>query len=163
MPPVLDIALEKLSSRGSQHMFACKARPRERQRHHVLQLIAETERPSGLVIPAASPEPAADRLIEQPMIQQRIERIVWRPHLDAIERVIPGCAYARSSRRGRVEMSVPGDQLTGVTAIGAFAEQEKQLPALARLQYTPDVQSGTGIQRRAGGARQGRVAERGGP
>ena len=52
MPPVLNVALDELSSRRAQQVLAGEIGPRERQRHDVLQLIAEPEGAPGLVIPA---------------------------------------------------------------------------------------------------------------
>ena len=115
VPPVLDVAFDELSSRGSKQMVAREGRPREQQRHHILQLIAEAECAAGLVVAAARPQPAADRLIQQPAIDQRIEGIVWRAHLDSDRACHPMTARTRvASRHGRVEVSVAGDQPGGV-------------------------------------------------
>ena len=56
---------------------------------------------------------------------------------------------ARARGHGRVDVAVPRDQLPRVVAVGALAQQEQQLPALARLQHAADVERGAGIQRRA--------------
>ena len=43
MPPVLDIPLLKLMGRTEKEMFADELGLRMDERHHVLQLVAETE------------------------------------------------------------------------------------------------------------------------
>jgi hypothetical protein len=73
MPPVLHVALHELSPRRAQQMLARQFGPRQRQRQDILQLIAKSVRAAGLVIAAARPEPARDRLIQEPAVHQRVE------------------------------------------------------------------------------------------
>ena len=74
----------------------------EKQRHHVLQLIAEAERAARLVIAGARPDAARQRLIEQPAVHQHVERIVRRAHLDRRR----ACRSTCRARRDRVRRSV---------------------------------------------------------
>ncbi len=122
VPPVLHVAFGKLPSCGAKEVLARKVRPCERQCHHVLQLIAKAKRAAGLVIPASRPQPAADGLIEQPSVHQRVKRIVGRADLDGGEGGIPRRVNARARVHRRVNVSVTRDQLARVIAIGAFAQ-----------------------------------------
>jgi len=63
MPPMLYVALDELMSGGAQKMFAGKRRFGMDQRHHILQLIAETVGTTTLIKASASPVAAAERLI----------------------------------------------------------------------------------------------------
>ena len=72
-------------------------------------------------------------------------------------------AHARARRLRAVDAAVARDQLPRVIAVGPLAEQEHQLPRLARLQDAADLQRGARIQSRAGLARERRLAERGRP
>ena len=58
MPPVQDVAFRKLLCRAAKQVFADQARLRVRERHRILQLVAETEGSAGLVVAAAAPESA---------------------------------------------------------------------------------------------------------
>ena len=44
------------------------------QHHRILQLIAESKRPAGLIKSRARPQPATDHLVEQPAIGQQVQR-----------------------------------------------------------------------------------------
>ena len=49
MPPMLHVTLDKLARSRPQEMFARKFALRNRQRHHVLELIAKTVRAADLI------------------------------------------------------------------------------------------------------------------
>jgi len=70
---MLDVAFDELPPGGAEQMLPGELRPRQQQRHHVLQLIAEAERSARLVIARARPEAAAHVLIDEPPIDQYIE------------------------------------------------------------------------------------------
>ena len=57
--------------------------------------------------------------------------------------------HPRARRHGRVDVSVTRDQTACVVAIGALAQQEEQLPALAGLQHASNLERRARIQRRA--------------
>jgi hypothetical protein len=65
VPPVLHVAFVELMSRAAQQVLACKARLGMDQRHRVLELIAEAEGAAGLVVAAARPEAASERLVQR--------------------------------------------------------------------------------------------------
>ena len=62
---------------------------------------------------------------------------------------------------GGVHVPWPRDELAGVIAVVAFAEQEDDAAALAGLQHAPDVKRRARIERRADLAGQRRLAQGG--
>ena len=82
MPPVLDVALHELAGRGAQEVLAREVRPATRERHDVLELVAEAVGAARLVEGGARPEPARQRLVEQPAVEQDVHRAVGRRDLD---------------------------------------------------------------------------------
>ena len=111
MPPVLHVAFPELARRAEQQMLAQKARLGVDQRHRVLQLIAEAEGAARLVVSAARPEAARQRLVEQPAVGQHVEGRVGRFHLHGAERVVPVLPdrFERRARRGgSAEATRPG-------------------------------------------------------
>ena len=133
VPPVLHVAFDELTARRAEQVRARELGPRERQRHHVLQLIAKAERAAGLVVAAARPEPAADRLVQQPVVQQRIERIVRGSNLHGAERLShsPHEPVA-SAACAAVDVAVACDQLARVIAIVPSPSSEQDLAAFSR-------------------------------
>jgi len=69
---VLHVAFGELPRGGTQQMFPREVRQHVRQCHAILQLIAETERTARLIKPGARPEPASQRLIQQPAIEHDV-------------------------------------------------------------------------------------------
>ena len=128
MPPVLHVAFDELARGGEHDMGAAEIRPRIQQRQRVLQLIAESERAAWLVRPTARPDPATERLIQQPAVHQQIERIVGRMHLDRAERVVPEPFRARDRIVDGGEARVACGELSGLRGGGALTEHEGDAP-----------------------------------
>ena len=141
-------------------MLARKVGPCEGQRHDVLQLIAKAERPAGLVVAAARPETAADRLVEQPAIHQRVERVVRRVHLHGVERPIPVRLHPAERRQGVLHAAVARDELACVIAIRALSQQEEQLAPLSRPQQASNLKRRARIQACANVPGEGRLVHR---
>src|ERR1700680_1514199 len=89
MPPMLDVALDKLAARSPQDVFSCELGSGDGNRHAILQLVTKPVRAAYLIKTRARPHPAAKRLVEQPPIQHDIHALVGRLHLDGIEKAIP--------------------------------------------------------------------------
>src|SRR3990167_665413 len=70
MPPMLDITLLELMGRAQKEMLTHEPRLGVDERHHVLQLVAETEGAPRLVVSAAGPKTARERLVQEPAIGQ---------------------------------------------------------------------------------------------
>jgi len=60
---MLNISRLKLASRAQEQVFAQKVGLGVEERHHVLQLIAETEGAPRLVVSIPRPEAARERLV----------------------------------------------------------------------------------------------------
>ena len=99
MPPVLDVALGELAGRGPQQLLPRQVRPCRRQRHDVLELVAEAVRAARLVERRPRPEPAGQRLVEQPAVEQDVHRPVGRPDLDRGHQVVPPRPHRAQRRR----------------------------------------------------------------
>ncbi len=161
VPPVLDIAFDELPCRRAEQVLARKIGPCEGQRHDVLQLIAKAERPAGLVVPAARPEAAADRLVQQPAIHQHVERVVRRVHLHGVERPIPRPpAPGASAASASSDAAVARDELAGMIAIGALSQQEEELAPFSRPQDASNLKRRARIQARADVSGERRLAHR---
>ena len=60
---MLDISFLELMGRAEEEVFAHEPRFGMDERHHVLQLVAETECAPGLVVSAPRPETACECLV----------------------------------------------------------------------------------------------------
>ena len=89
MPPMLHIAFAELMRGGAQQMLAGEGRFGMHQRHHVLQLVAESVGAAGLIKPGAAPEPAAQGLIQQPAVGHHIHGGIGRFDVHRAERSVP--------------------------------------------------------------------------
>ena len=54
---MLHVAFDELPAGGDQQMLAQQLRSREREGHHILQLIAKAERPARLIEARPCPQP----------------------------------------------------------------------------------------------------------
>ncbi len=119
MPPMLDISLRELTGRAAEQVLAHEAWLCVDERHHVLQLVAETEGAPRLVVSAPCPKTARERLVEEPPVGQHVEGLVGRFHIDCAESVVPILPHrferaARGSRSPKAMHQVPG--VIGVSA-----------------------------------------------
>ena len=109
MPPVLHVALHELPRRGAQQMLPRQPARRHRQRHHVLQLVAEPVGAPRLVEGRARPHPTGQRLVQQPAIEHQVHRAVRRLDLDRARDVIP-LGRDRLEDEVEVEVAIAGHQ-----------------------------------------------------
>ena len=124
VPPVLHVAFDELPAGGAQQVRARQVGPREQQRHHVLQLIAEAERAARLVVAGARPQPAAHVLVEQPAVHQHVERVV--------RRAAPGsCRASRPTTPARVAArpSAASDRARGARSAARRASASVPWPS----------------------------------
>src|SRR5437762_2121376 len=117
MPPVLHVAFVKLARGAEQQVFTYKAWFGMDQRHHILQLVAKTDRASRLIEAAARPETAGKGLVHQPAIQQNVDGRIGCFDIHGAERVIPilpnglECAASRCrSPKAMGQVPPPGAQ-----------------------------------------------------
>src|SRR5258705_12244538 len=99
MPPVLQVAFDELPAGCPQQVFTGQIWASQGQRHDILQLIPEAISTAWLVIASTRPDTAADVLVDEPAVHQRIERIVRCADANGIQRSIPELSHA--VERGR--------------------------------------------------------------
>ena len=86
---MLNVAFLELMPRVQQNLRACQFGFGVNQRHHILQLIAEAERPAGLIERRTRPDSAHQRLIQKPAIRNRIKRSIGRFDFDGRQNFVP--------------------------------------------------------------------------
>src|SRR5713101_427326 len=92
MPPVLDIAFDKLPRGRSQDVAACNLGRGMHEGHYVLQLVTEAVSAARVIKGRAAPNPATESLIKQPAIEQKIRRKLRRFHFDRAQEAVPPLA-----------------------------------------------------------------------
>src|SRR6516164_3635931 len=86
---MLHISFNKLPTCCSQEVLAGQRRSRIDKRHSVLKLVAKSKSTSGLIQRRASPKAATQGLIEQPSVQQEIDRKIRGFYLDRAQELVP--------------------------------------------------------------------------
>ncbi len=90
MPPVLNVPLAKLAAGAAQQVLARRSTaPRGSGPRCPGADRGSRTRPADLVVPAASPIPAGERLVLQPAVDQDVQRAVGRLHVDHAQRPLP--------------------------------------------------------------------------
>ena len=149
VPPVLDVAFDELVAGRPQQVLAGEVRPGERQRHRVLELVAEAERAAGLVVAGPRPQPAAQVLVEQPAVHQQVEGIVRGAHLHRVERLVPRPTHGVERPLGRRRGAVARDELAGRGGVLCLAQQEHERARLAGRERDGQVERRAGVEARA--------------
>jgi len=142
LPPVLDVPLHELARRRTEQMFAIEIGPRQRERHDILELVAEAVRAAGLVESRSRPQPAAKRLIQQPAVQDQVERVIGCPDLDEVKHLVPTPPDVVGRCQGRGDGPVPPDKIGGVGVILPLTEQDEQVSGCGLLADWLRVQEG---------------------
>src|SRR5439155_4906067 len=73
MPPVLDIPFRELPGGGPQEVLAHEIGSHRCQGEDVLDLVAESVGPTGLIERGPGPDPARERLVEKPAVEKKIQ------------------------------------------------------------------------------------------
>ena len=160
MPPMLHIAFAELMRGGAQQMLAGEGRFGMHQRHHILQLVAESKGSAGLIKPRAAPEPAAQGLIQQPAVGHHIHGGIGRFHAalrrasdsnmpDPFERSAAGICPAKAA-----------DQVLHFSRVAAHPEAKAGFPFLPVGQIKGDLHRAARIQPRADFAGKPRALQR---
>ena len=129
---MLHVPLAELPGRRAQEVLAQELRPRHRERHRVLELVAEAERAAGLVIAGARPHPAAQVLVEEPAVHEDVERVVGRADLHGAQRVLPRAPHGLERGVRGLDAAVAADQLADVRHVLPLADEEHEPSRLAR-------------------------------
>src|SRR4029079_7302546 len=145
MPPVLNITLRELPRSGPQQMLACDIAGRDAEGHHVLELVTKPIGPAQLIKRRACPNPANQRLIEHPAIQQYVHRPLRRPDLYGAQHVVP-TANDFVQERVHVGATVPVEQPTRLFPPLGLSKKPDNLRTFACLQLNRQLQRGTGVE-----------------
>ena len=144
-PPVLHVALGKLAPGGAQQVLARQVGAAHAQRHHVLQLVAEAPGAAGLVVRGARPQAAGGDLVQQPVVEQDVERAVGRADLHGVEQVVPLRRDA-GEQVVDIDVAVLRHQRARGVLVAAFAEQEDQVELRARRQFHARLQRAARVE-----------------
>ena len=156
-PPVLHVARGELPRRRAQQVFSREIGPRERERHPVLQLIAEAIGAARLVEGGTRPHPTGERLVEQPAIQHQVERAVGRAHLHGAEHVVP--LFRHGGKHGvEIFTAVADDERARLAATRGFAEEDDDLGRAVRLDHQRGLERAARIETCAHATRERLVA-----
>ena len=80
MPPVVNRAVGELVGGVQEDLLPAALRLDREPDLGVLQLVAEAVGAALLVVAAAPPEPARDRLVAQPVVDEQVQGGIWRAH-----------------------------------------------------------------------------------
>ena len=160
MPPVLHVAFDELSRRCEQDVCAADIRTGVDQGEDVLQLISEPERAARLIRSRPCPDPAAQRLVGQPAVDDEIEGIIRRAHADGAEHVVPGPSGRSERLRRRGKRLVTRDQFARLRHVAPLAKHEGDLPGFVRREFNDDLECRARVQTRAASTGQPRTQER---
>ena len=123
----------ELLRRAAQQVLAHEPRLRMHERHRVLQLVAEAEGAAGLVVAAARPEAAGQRLVQEPAVGQHVQRRVGRLDLHRAERAAPVlAARCRAQRAPSRTCAAACASARACSTSASRAEPEDDLPLLRR-------------------------------
>ena len=142
---MLNVAFDKLPACCPQQMGACQIRTRHAERHNVLQLVAKTVSPAGLIKSRSRPKPTGQGLVRQPAIDQNVEGTIRRFHLDRLRDPIP---LLRDRRHHGIEIDRPilRDQGLRLSPISCFAQKEDHLGLAHGAQCDPCLKCAARIE-----------------
>ncbi len=150
---MLDVSLGELMRRGPQEMLPGELAPRGHQGDDVLELVAEPVGAAGLVERRPRPQPARQRLVEEPAVEHDVHRAVGRPHLDRALGVVPVARHA-AQRRLVVGRSPAPDEVGRRRGPVRLAEQHEDLGPRPVGELEAGLQGGARIQAGADGSLQ---------
>ena len=141
---MLHVAGLELARRGVEDLPPRQVRVVHQIGQRVLQLVAEAERPARLVEAAAREQPAGQALVGQPRIDEMIELLVRRLHLEGSGERAPALL------RGLHRISAAGAPVFACERIGLglrtrVPEQEQDLLALPRRHGDVDGERRAGV------------------
>ena len=148
MPPMLHIALLELAGRGAEQVLAGQGRLRMHQRHHVLQLIAETVGAAGLVEARPAPQPAAQGLVQQPAVRHHVHRGIRRIDVHRAEGPVPMGPDALECEAAGIRAAKAVDEALQFTGIACDAQAEARFPLLSVGQVEHHLHRAAGVQSR---------------
>jgi hypothetical protein len=124
---MLDISRLELASRAAEQVLAHKLWRSVDEGHHVLQLVAETEGASWLVVSVPRPKAARKGLVQEPAISQNVEGLVGGFHMNRTERLVPVLPHRFESAARRDRSPEAMCQVVGIIGIIPYTEPEDEL------------------------------------
>ena len=146
---MLHVAFAELMRRGAQEMLAGEGGLGMHQRHHILQLVAEAEGSAGLIEPGASPQAAAQGLIQQPAVGHHINGGIGGFDLHGAERPIPIFPDSFEGATAGLSGAEAADQGLHVSDAPPHPEAEAGFPLLPGGQIKSHLHRGARVQPRS--------------
>ena len=143
---MLHIPFAELMRGGAQQMLAREGRFGMHQRHHVLQLVAESVGPAGLIKPGAAPQPATQGLIQQPAVGQHVHGRIGSFDLHRAEGSLPILPDSFQRRAAGVGAAKATNQGLHFRRAPTDAEAKTDLAFLPGRQIASDLHRAAGIQ-----------------
>src|SRR5206468_10376249 len=97
------------------------------QRHHILELIAETEGASRLIERGAPPETAAQHLVHKPAIEEQVQARMGRTHLDGVQHPIPTLAGSLEGGLDLQRIAIAAEQAVDLVRARGLAQIKEDL------------------------------------
>jgi hypothetical protein len=143
---MLDISLLELTGSAEEEVLAHEERLSVDERHHVLQLIAETEGAPRLIVSVPGPKSARYSLVQEPAVGQDIDGLVGCFHIQCAESVIPVLpdCFERVARGNRSPEAT--HQVACIIGISPCAEPEYDLTLLSVSYLKWNLDCGAGVQ-----------------
>src|SRR4029077_20044611 len=148
MPPMLDVTLDELVRGRAQQMLARHCAFCQGQGHHILELVAEAISSAQLIERRASPNAAAERLIQEPTIQHQIQIVFGCGDLNRTENVVPSANYVAQDLV-QIYGAIAIEQFAGSISVFRFTKKKPDFPPRARAQFKPGLQGRTWVETRA--------------
>src|SRR5438477_4233786 len=146
MPPVLDIAFHELSRGRAQNVVAREVGRGVHEGHHILQLVAEAVSAARLIKGRATPDAAAESLVKEPAVEQKIRGKLGCFYFDRAQEPVPPIA-------GFLECSfdVGGIAKTSHESACCFfvvrlPEEKGNLDGLSRFNLDHDLHCGARVE-----------------
>ena len=140
------IALAELMGRRAQKMLTSQVWFGVNQRHRVLQLVAKSECPAGLIKTGAAPKPTAQDLIQQPSVGHQVYRCVGSFHLDRAKRLLPIFPNAFKGGLGGTGFTIAFNQALCVRQVATGSQAKPGLTFLSVRQIKCDLHGPARIQ-----------------
>src|SRR5918994_5263892 len=131
MPPVLNVALEKLAGRGPEYVLPRHYRLGVHECHHILKLVAEAVSAAALIERRAGPHAAGERLVQRPTVDHRIEGGLRRLHGNTREPLVPQLHICVDGSLRSLWLPVIRYQTPRFDLAPGRTEENRDLPGLA--------------------------------
>ena len=123
VPPMLNIAFDKLARRIENDLLTQNVWRRPGQGHGILQLVPKPGGTARLIKTRLGPQTARERLVKQPAVHQHVEQRVRGLDCGGSQQRGPVGAHLRESTSGRHSQS-HADQRPSLLGIGCIPQQE---------------------------------------